>query len=73
MTALVPNDDGSLWSEQLASFLLADKQLLRLADAAHHLRLTGEEAQAQARWAAEQQVQRLLEKLRLQGIDPDRL
>jgi hypothetical protein len=122
MMALVPNADGSLWSEELASFLLPDKQLLGLSDADHHLRLTGEEAQAQARWlaeqqaraeaqarwvaeqqaraeaqarwvaeqqaraaegqaraeaearrAAEQQTQLLLEKLRLQGIDPERL
>ncbi len=56
MTPLLPEADGSLWSEELASFLLADKQLLRLADTNHHLRLTGEEAQAQARWLAEQQT-----------------
>jgi Uma2 family endonuclease len=56
MTPLVPDADGSLWSEELASFLLPDKQLLRLSDADHHLRLTGEEAEAQARWAAEQQA-----------------
>ena len=73
MTPLVPDADGSLWSEELASFLLADKQLLRLADADHHLRLTGEEAQAQARRAAEQQLRQLLEKLRSQDIDPERL
>jgi Uma2 family endonuclease len=47
MRALVPNEDGSLWSEELASFLLADGQLLRLADADHHLRLTEAEARAQ--------------------------
>jgi Uma2 family endonuclease len=87
MTPLVPNADGSLWSEELASFLLADKQLLRLSDADHHLRLTGEEAEAQARGAAEQharaeaearraaeqQLRQLLEKLRSQNIDPERL
>jgi Uma2 family endonuclease len=47
MTALVPNEDGSLWSEQLASFLLADGQLLRLFDRHRQLRLTEAEAQAQ--------------------------
>ncbi|HZT99969.1 MAG TPA: Uma2 family endonuclease, partial [Ktedonobacteraceae bacterium] len=30
MAALVPNDDGFLWSEELASFLVPDEQLRRL-------------------------------------------
>ncbi len=47
MTALVPNEDGSLWSEQLASFLLADGQLLRLLDRHRRLRLTEAEARTQ--------------------------
>jgi Uma2 family endonuclease len=78
MTALVPNDDGSLWSEQLASFLLADGQLLRLFDRQRRLRLTEAEAQAHARWAeaaarqaAERRAEALAEKLRSLGIDPD--
>jgi len=85
MTALVPNEDGSLWSEQLASFLLADGQLLRLFDRERRLRLTEAEAQAQARWeeararraeaaarqAAERRAEALAQKLRSLGIDPD--
>ena len=59
MAPLVPNADGSLWSEQLASFLLPDEQLLRLTDRNRQLRLTEAEA--------------LAEKLRSLGIDPDQL
>jgi Uma2 family endonuclease len=78
MTGLVPNEDGSLWSEQLASFLLPDGQLLRLADRQRRLRLTEAEAQARARWeeararrAAERRAEALAEKLRSLGVDPD--
>jgi pyruvate/2-oxoglutarate dehydrogenase complex dihydrolipoamide acyltransferase (E2) component len=51
MTALVPNEDGSFWSEELASFLVPDEQLLRLFDRHRQLRLTEAEAQAAARRA----------------------
>lgn len=56
MLALRPNEDGSLWSRQLNSFLLADEGMLRLYDVNYQLRLTEAEAQAQARWAAERQA-----------------
>jgi Uma2 family endonuclease len=56
--------DGSLWSQHLESFLVPDKQFLRLYDNTWHLRLTQAEAEAQraeeeaqARHAAEMQAQ----------------
>jgi Uma2 family endonuclease len=57
MAPLWPNYDGSLWSEELDSFLVPDKQLLRLADRQRQWRLTQAEA--------------LAEKLRSLGVDPD--
>jgi hypothetical protein len=66
MTPLRPNKDGSLWSEELASFLVPDGQLLRLTDRNRQLRLTEAEARAQ-------QVKVLAEKLRSLGVDPDQL
>lgn len=66
MTALVPNKDGSLWSEELTSFLLPDGQLLRLADRYRQLHLTEAEA-------ATRRARLLAEKLRSLGVDPDRL
>ena len=59
MTPLWPNKDGFLWSEELASYLVPDEQLLRLADLNRQLRLTEAEAQA--------------EKLRSLGVDPGHL
>jgi Uma2 family endonuclease len=59
MTPLWPNEDGFLWSEELASFLVPDEQLLRLTDRHRQLRLTEAEA--------------LAEKLRSLGVDPDQL
>ncbi len=59
MSALRPNDDGFLWSEELASFLVPDEHLLRLTDRKKQLRLTEAEA--------------LAEKLRSLGVDPDQL
>jgi Uma2 family endonuclease len=56
MLALRPNGDGSLWSRELDSFLLADGGMLRLYDSNLQLRLTEAEAQAHARWAAEEQA-----------------
>jgi Uma2 family endonuclease len=66
MTALVPNKDGYLWSEELTSFLVPDGQLLRLADRNRQLRLTEAEA-------ATRRARLLAEKLRSLGVDPDRL
>jgi hypothetical protein len=67
----VPNEDGFLWSEELASFLVPDGQLLRLADRHRQVRLTEAEAQATARQAAERRAEALAEKLRALGVDPD--
>jgi Uma2 family endonuclease len=80
MAPLVPNADGSLWSEELASFLVPDEQLLRLTDRHRQLRLTEAEAEARARWAeaaarqaAERRAEALAEKLRSLGVDPDQV
>ncbi len=80
MVPLTANEDTSLWSHELNSFLVPDQEILRLYDPNYQLRLTGEEAHAQqaeaeaaARQAAEQKVRDLLEKLRSQGINPDKL
>jgi len=73
MAALVPNDDGFLWSEELASFLVPDEQLLRLFDRHRQRRLTEAEAQAIARQAAERRAEALAEKLRSLGVNPDQL
>jgi Uma2 family endonuclease len=73
LTPLRPNEDGFLWSEELASFLVPDEQLLRLADRNRQLRLTEAEAQAAAKQAAERRAEALAAKLRSLGIDPDQL
>ncbi len=71
MAPLWPNYDGSLWSEELDSFLVPDEQLLRLTDRHRQLRLTEAEAEAAARQAAERRAQALAEKLRSLGVYPD--
>ena len=80
MVPLTVNEDTSLWSHELNSLLVPDQELLRLYDPNSHLRLTEAEArtlqaeaEAAARQAAEQKVRVLLEKLRSQGIDPEKL
>ena len=73
MLALLPNEDGSLWSRELDSFLVPDKQMLRLSDRNRQLRLTEAEAEAAARQAAERRAEALAEKLRSLGVDPDQL
>ncbi len=54
MTPILPDEDTSLWSRELDSFLVPDEQMLRLYDANHQLRLTEAEAEAAARWAEAQ-------------------
>jgi Uma2 family endonuclease len=73
MLALLPNEDGSLWSRELDSFLVPDEQMLRLSDRNRQLRLTEAEAEAVARQVAERRAEALAEKLRSLGIDPDQL
>ena len=70
--------DGSVWSQYLESLLVPDTKYLRLYDSAGQLRLTGEEAEAEARRAetrrADAEARRadaLAEKLRALGVDPD--
>jgi hypothetical protein len=58
--------DGRLWSNHLESFLVPDEAYLRLYDRYGQLRLT--EAEEERRRA-----ERLAEKLRSLGIDPDQL
>lgn len=72
--------DGRMWSEQLASWLVPDGEYLRLYDKEGNLRLTGEEAARlfgqtqQHRADAEQhRAERLAQKLRELGIDPDEI
>jgi Uma2 family endonuclease len=55
------------------SWLVPDQMYLRLFDRYHHLRLTGEEAQAQARQAEAKRAQALEEKLRSLGVNPDEM
>jgi Uma2 family endonuclease len=73
MTALTLQPEGSLWSHELDSFLVPDEQLLRLYDRNSQLRLTGEEAEAAAKRAAERRANALAEKLRSLGVDPDQV
>jgi Uma2 family endonuclease len=73
MLALLPNEDASLWSRELDSFLVPDKEMLRLSDRNSQLRLTEAEAEAEARQAAERRAKVLAEKLRSLGIDPEQL
>ena len=79
--------DGSLWSPHLESYLMPDRQYLRLYDGQWHRRLTEAEAkdkqareetkraekEAEARRAAERRAEMLAEKMRSLGIDPDSL
>ncbi len=65
--------DGSLWSQHLESVLVPDREYLRLYDSTGQRRLTGEEAEAEARRAAARRAEVLAEKLRSLGIDPDQL
>jgi hypothetical protein len=62
MLALLPNEDGSLWSRGLDSFLVPDGEEAR-----------ARWAEAEARQAAERRAEALAEKLRSLGIDPDQL
>jgi hypothetical protein len=74
MVPLVPNEDGSLWSYQLDSFLRPDQELLRLYDRNWQLRLTEAEARAQqaaaeaaARWAEAQARQAAESRARMEA------
>ena len=83
---IIPNEQGWLWSEELQSWLVPNTRLLRLHDSEFRLRFTNYEVQEQAKQMAEAREQaalvekekaqaelrKLLERLRQQGIDPDK-
>ena len=87
MKEMLPDPNGSLWSESLESWLVPDGTTLRLYDRNGQMRLTHAEAEAQLRQieaqlrqaeakradAAIRQAQALAEKLRSLGIDPDQI
>ncbi len=59
MTEMLPEGQGRLWSDHLASFLVPDGMYLRLYDSNMQRRLTEAEA--------------LIQKLRSMGVNPDEL
>lgn len=74
---LPESEEGWIWSEELASWLVPDGEMLRLYDANKQLRLNKAdqielEAEQKIR-EAEQKLEALRTKLREQGIDPDSL
>jgi len=87
MGELVPDEEGRLWSVELDSWLVSDGTHLWLYDHNNQRRLTGEEAEAEAKRiallraeaeaeakrAAIQRAEALAEKLRSLGGDPDRI
>ena len=77
---LQADEQGRLWSPYLNSFLVPDENYLRLYDRYGQLRLTGMEAETEARKAAmryaqveARKAQVLAEKLRALGVDPDQI
>lgn len=64
--ALEPDELGRIWSEQLDSWLVPDGEMLRLYDKDGNIRLTRAEY-------ATQRAERLAERLRELGEDPDKL
>lgn len=78
MEQMQPDEQGRLWSQQLESYLVPDGTHVRFFDRWGHLRLTGEEAERQAKEierqakeAALQRVEALVRQLRALGINPD--
>src|SRR5579884_1526157 len=65
--------DGSLWSAELNSWLVPDKELLRLYAPDGQMRLTRGEAEALNARAEAKRARALAEKLRSLGIDPDQI
>ena len=63
---LPSNGRGWVWSEELESWLVPDRKLLRLYDRSSQRRLTGEEAERRAK-------ERAWEALRRLGVDPETL
>jgi hypothetical protein len=80
MVEMAPDDQGRLWSAELASWLVSDEDYLRLYDAAGQPRPTAGEAAlaSAARERAAKEAERAAKeaawaKLRELGIDPDTL
>lgn len=72
--AIAPNPQGHLWSAELNLFLGVQDQLLRFWDKAGELVQTPEESAQQAHQNAQQlqrRSDRLAQKLRELGVDPD--
>lgn len=66
MGEMLPDEQGRLWSEHLASFLVPDDTYLRLYDSSLQRCLTEAEALAQ-------KTEVLIQKLRSLGVNPDEL
>ncbi len=71
--SVLPNGDGWLWSEQLDSWLAVDGKFLRLYDREGRLRLIETQAKDRMLEAEQRRADRLAEKLRLLGVNPDEL
>jgi len=56
MKEILPGSNGSLWSASLESWLVPDGTMLRLYDHSGQMRLTGMEAEARQRQAADQRA-----------------
>lgn len=71
---IVPNEQGWLWSDELQLYLGIVTEKLRFFTAEGELVLTPEEAEEAERKRAEEaeeKAERLLQKLREMGVDPD--
>ncbi len=74
--AIIPNSQGWRWSESLGLYLGLEQRKLRYFDAEGNIIPTPEEAtdrERQEKEIAQQRAERLAEKLRSLGIDPDAL
>jgi Uma2 family endonuclease len=70
---LVADKQGRLWSEELESWLKADRKLLRLYDQNKQLRPTQEEARLMLAEVEQPAKEKAWAKLRELGIDPEKL
>jgi Uma2 family endonuclease len=71
--AIVPTENGWLWSEQLELYLGVHERQLRWFSAQGQLIPLPEEAERQAKEQVEKRAKKLEDFLRSQGIDPDQL
>ena len=80
MRELATSPEGRIWSFHLESWLVPEREYLRLCDNQGNLRLTGMEVEARQKEVAIRQAEieakramALAEKLRSLGIDPDQI